>query len=264
MTNKVRDAFDHIQANKNLKESTKKFLSGKRRKRRWDVYSLAFQRIFAVVCMVLVAAAGIKGYSWVQTPVSYVSIDINPSIELELNRFDKVVTVTAYNEEAEEILNGLSLKGRKYTDALQIIVDSKGMQNYLTEDSELYITVAADSDYKCKIEAGVEHYCGHIGHNAKSIRADVELVSEAHSKGLSLGKYYAYLQLMQYDDSVTVDHCKEMSISEIHGLIDEHQHDGKHGNHSKNQDAAESSHCDAEMPADGKKHHHKNHRDRKP
>ena len=95
MTNKVHDAFDHIQANKNLKESTKKFLSGKRRKRRWDVYSLAFQRIFAVVCMVLVAAAGIKGYSWVQTPVSYVSIDINPSIELELNRFDKVVTVTA-------------------------------------------------------------------------------------------------------------------------------------------------------------------------
>lgn len=64
MTNKIQDAFKDIQADKNLRESTKKFLSEKRRKRVWDVYSLAFQRVFAVVCMVLVVAAGFKGYSW--------------------------------------------------------------------------------------------------------------------------------------------------------------------------------------------------------
>lgn len=264
MTNKIQDAFKDIQADKNLRESTKKFLSAKRRKRVWDVYSLAFQRVFAAVCMVLVVAAGVKGYSWVQTPVSYVSIDINPSIELELNRFDKVVAVTAYNEEAEDILDGLSLKGRRYTDAIQIIVRSKAMQNYLKKESELYFTVAADSSYKCKIEAGVEHCCGHIGHKAKSVRADIELVSEAHSRGLSLGKYYAYLQLLQYDDTVTVEHCKDMSISEIHGLIDEHQHDGEHGHNEEDEEAPQSDHCDDKTPTDRSNHHHKNHRDRKP
>lgn len=262
--NRVYNAFNRIQADKNLKDSTKEFLLEKRKRRIWDAYSLVFQRVLAAVCMALVVTAGIKGYSWVQKPVSYVSIDINPSIELELNRFDKVVTVTAYNEEAEDILNNLSLKGRKYTDALRVIVDSKAMQSYMTEESKLYITVAADNNYQCKIEAGVEHYCGHIGHYAKSVRADIDMVSEAHSNGLSLGKYYAYLQLTQYDDTVTVDHCKEMSISQIHGLIEEHQHDGEHGNHSHHKDAAGSCHCDDKSPTDKKGHHHKKHGDRKP
>ena len=73
MTNRVQDAFDCIKADKDLK----------------------------------------AGYSWVQRPVSYVSIDVNPSIELALNRFDRVVYAAAYNLEGEEILNGLSLKGKK-------------------------------------------------------------------------------------------------------------------------------------------------------
>lgn len=262
MTNKIQDAFKDIQADKNLRESTKKFLSAKRRKRVWDVYSLAFQRMFAVVCMVLVVAAGLKGYSWIQTPVSYVSIDVNPSIELELNRFDKVVAVTAYNEEAESILNGLSLRGKKYIDAIQIIVQSDAMQSYLMEGSELYFTVAAKNNYEYKLEKGVEHCCGHIGHKAQSICADIELVSEAHSMGLSLGKYYAYLELIQYDDTVTVDHCKDMSISEIHRLINEHDHDEEHGHHQENQSATENHYSEEQAPEDTNTHHHKNHRDR--
>lgn len=52
-----------------------------------------------------------------------------------------------------------------------------------------------------------------MGHASESIYVDKEIVSEAHDHGCSLGKYYAYLQLSQYDDSVTVDDCRNMSMS---------------------------------------------------
>ena len=35
------------------------------------------------------------------TPYSYVSLDVNPSIEYSLNRFDRVLDVTAVNDDGE-------------------------------------------------------------------------------------------------------------------------------------------------------------------
>ena len=49
-------------------------------------------------------AVSIGGYSYIQTPVSYVSIDVNPSVELTLNRVDRVISATAFNGDGEAVL----------------------------------------------------------------------------------------------------------------------------------------------------------------
>ncbi len=71
---------------------------------------MRFQKTFATACAALLLAIGITGYSWTKTPVSYISIDVNPSIELSLNRFGRVVSATAFNAEGRKILETLSLK----------------------------------------------------------------------------------------------------------------------------------------------------------
>ena len=228
LTNKIHDAFDHIKADTQLKETTKHFLSVKRKKNISLFHHSIFPKILAAVCAILFLTAGIKGYTWIQTPVSYVSIDVNPSIELALNHFDKVLSVTAYNTEGEEILKGLSLKGKKYTEAINTIMESNVMNLYLTDDAELVFTIATTSDHENKLKKGVASCSCHTKHNTQSISTDIEVVSKAHDNGLSLGKYYAYLQLSQYDDTITIDECKDMSMSEIHHLIYEHVHGSKH------------------------------------
>ncbi len=231
MANRIHNAFDNIKAQPQLVESTKQFISERYRKKAQPIYRTAFQRAFAAVCMVFVLAAGIGGYSWLQTPVSYVSIDVNPSIELALNRLNRVVSITAFNAEGEEILKSLSLKGKNYEDAIHLIVDSKAMKVYLTDENELFFTVAADGSREVSLKSGVESCSSHIGHKCQSVSADLGLVSQAHDQGFSLGKYYIYLQLVQYDDTVTIDECRKMSMAEIHGLINEHEHEmeGEHG-----------------------------------
>ena len=118
MANKIQQAFDSIQADTQLKESTRQFLYATRRKKSRKKTGL----ILALACMVLSFTAGMWGYSWFQTPVSYVSIDVNPSMELALNSLDRVISAYPYNTEGAEILDSLSLKGKKYTDAIKTIM----------------------------------------------------------------------------------------------------------------------------------------------
>lgn len=238
MTNKIHDAFDSVKADARLKESTKEFLLASHAQKSHPLHRQFFPKTAAVVCMLLVFVSGIAGYRFIQTPVSYVSIDVNPSIELTLNRFDRVLSVAAYNEEGEEILKNLSLDWKKYTDAVNLIVNDSNMENYLTEESELIFTIAADPAKTGRLTREAKNISSHTGHRCQSYHTDTGTVLKAHDNGLSLGKYYAYLQLCEYDNSVTVNDCKGMSTSEIHCLAREHEQNEKHmhkGKHWQNQ-----------------------------
>lgn len=228
MANQIQEAFDSIKADSGLKESTRRFLSRKRaRERRRHL----LRWVTAVLCVLLLISAGAEGYSWMQAPVSFISIDVNPSIELALNRFERVVEVSAFNAQGAEVIGGLDLKGRKYTDAVNRIVESPAMLRYLSDDeAELVFTVAASGRESDTIQTGIEHCHSHSGHSCYSVSADIGLVTAAHENGLSLGKYSAYLELAGYDDSVTVDDCRDMSVSEIHRCIRNHKGSGaEHG-----------------------------------
>jgi len=92
MDERIRDAFASIHAGEELKESTRAVLEQARTRRRRPARALAA----AVACLVLLVV-GIGGYQFYFTPTSVLSIDINPSLELGVNRFDKVVSVHSYN-----------------------------------------------------------------------------------------------------------------------------------------------------------------------
>lgn len=228
MTDKIHNAFDNIKADNQLKESTKQVLLVKRRKKTVRTKHVLFKKKFAIACLLLMFITGIKGYSWIQSPVSYISIDVNPSIELALNCFDRVVSVTAYNQEGEKILKNLSLKWKLYTAAIDEIIENQIMDIYITEESELIFTIAADKTKESSISTKVQRCCGHSGHSSQSISTDTSIVPQAHNHGLSLGKYYAYLQLIQYDDTITIEECRNMDMSELHSLIAGYEHGTEH------------------------------------
>lgn len=231
LANKIYDAFEHVTADNRLKQSTMQYLSDRRQKHTRHV-RYPVRAVFAAACMLAVLLLGANGYSWFFAPVSYVSIDVNPSVELALNKLDRVVAATAYNEQGEELLQGMSLRGKKYTQAIDLIAESDVLRQYLNPGEELVLTVAADASKERSLKAGVDQCSSHIGHGCRSVSVDLDTASSAHGNGLSVGKYFAYLQLVQYDDSVTVDECKNMSMAQIHGKILAHEHGGGYGNSS--------------------------------
>ncbi|POP33556.1 hypothetical protein C3B58_06960 [Lactonifactor longoviformis] len=259
MANRIHDMFEPVKASEELKESTAAFLQAERRKRTAHFFRPAVYRTIAAVCVMLMLLAGIGGYSVMGTPVSYVSIDVNPSVELALNRFDRVVSATAYNEDGEVILEGLAVKGKKYTEAIDLILDSADKSAYLTPESDLVFTVAAKNrEKKRELRTGIENCSGCMEHGGESISADIGTVTEAHHHGVSLGKYSAYLKLSQYDETVTVEDCRDMTMSDIHHQIKEHEQGGKHRNGEANEtDDGDSSGSPGKTHRNG--HHNGNH-----
>ena len=109
MKNRVYDAFDHIKAEDRLKQNTYAFLQ-KRMSRKKNVAVRRFSLAFASI--VGLCVAGLISYSLYFTEIAFVDIDVNPSIELSLNRFDRVVDVYAYNDDGQEILDNVSIKNK--------------------------------------------------------------------------------------------------------------------------------------------------------
>lgn len=61
----------------------------------------------AAAAVMLVCGVGAYAY---YTPYSYVSLDVNPSIEYSLNRFDRVLKVKGINDDGKQILEEVQLK----------------------------------------------------------------------------------------------------------------------------------------------------------
>ena len=213
LANHIHDAFDSIRADEELKGSTRQFLLEQRGGGGVYSHRPGISKMLVTVCILLLFVVGAGGYSWMQAPVSYVSIDVNPSVELALNRLDRVVGITAFNADGAALVEGLSLKGKKYTDAVNLIVDGTVMRAYLSDDAELVFTVAAPGMRSSKLQAGIAQCHSSGEHNCYSVSADIGLVSVAHEYGFSLGKYHAYLQLSAYDSTITVEDSTEGKIT---------------------------------------------------
>ncbi len=216
--NKIKEAFDVINAEDSLKQSTASFL---REKSCAEKKSFKYVYRYAAICAVMMMIIfGAGGYNMMNTAVSYISIDINPSIELALNRFDNVIDVSAYNDDGNEILRGLNLKGQQYTDAIDTLLGNGQLSEYLNENNVIDFTVVSDKQEE--IIEGIQGCNSYGQHRGYCHSADSEMASRAHEHGLSTGKYRAYTELSQYNQEITEEDCRNMTMKQIYDMIKEY------------------------------------------
>ena len=109
------------------------------------------RRTLAAACLAAALLGGGSGLHLQANAVaSVVSLDVNPSIELTLNRSEKVLACTPVNEEAQAILadmdGGADLKGAKLDVAVNAIVGSLVRKGYLSSISSAIMISVEDSD----------------------------------------------------------------------------------------------------------------------
>ena len=235
--NKIRDAFETVKADEALKKSTSVFLHEEiARRQKKPVFRMRYAACAVVMLVLLINGFGF--YSIYKVPVSYISVDVNPSIELSLNRLDRVVAATAYNDDGEKILDHLNLRGKTYTAAIDTLLADEDFQKYLTKDAMLTFTVVSDEEEA--IVSGIESCSGYRSHHGVCGSAKSDTLQEAHENGMSFGKYKAYQKLQECDSSVTAEECENMTMRQIHDRIAELCGDEESGaSHGKGNQAGE-------------------------
>ena len=89
----------------------------------------------AAAAAVLMITSGAASYAYLN-PVATVSLDVNPSIEFRVNSFDKVISVKAMNDDGEQILEELDVKGMEIEKAIEAALDEMVEQKFLDEDDD--------------------------------------------------------------------------------------------------------------------------------
>lgn len=256
MSNQIYEAFDAVHAERVLKEKTGRYLM-----QRSTTRYVRSVRYAAAVLALLFILTGAGGYAFYMTPVAAISIDINPSMEWEINRLNRVVSVTCYNEAAENVAAKLHFKHRKYDEAIDELLASTEISVYLSEDSTVNFSVASeDADRSARMQERAEECAGHYCENVSCHSGSTQDRQEANEAGVSLGKYQAFLILQESDPAITLEEVSKMHMCEIRRLIEEYNAGDAEAEQTDTQNMdSESSHenkNDAHNCSSGYGHHH--------
>lgn len=159
------------------------------------------RRIAAAAAVVVIIGGGAASYA---APVSTISVDVNPSLEIKLNVFDRVVSVRAYDEDDRELAEIIdqSVKGKKLQDALHIALSNLRDNDYITGDdtsvvTSVYTHFGKDDELKKKLETSVEEWNSEQENNKLPGKVELENVDvdektreDAAKKNVSPGKLY--------------------------------------------------------------------------
>ena len=86
-----------------------------------------------------------------------ISIDINPSVELGVNRFNRIISFESYNDDGQELVDSLDIKFMDYSEAVNQIVESEDITSLLSDGEILTIAVVgADNLQSQKIFSNIQ------------------------------------------------------------------------------------------------------------
>lgn len=262
MYEKWKSAFDQVHAEEELKDHTKEYLAKKIYSRKAEPRPVFRQATALAAGLILLFFIG---GSWIfMTPTAYISIDINPSLELGINRFNRIVSVEGYNDDGDNLAESLNITFMNYNDALDEIISNQSIEDYLDADALMSLTVAGDNETQYTEILNAAETCADGHENIYCHSGDTEEMHEAHDAGVSFGKYRAYQILHGLNSAISLDDVRDMSMREIYNLIDSYKENQGTENSGTKADEAETetsdTNCETGSRPDGehgqnRKHH---------
>ena len=217
MGNPIQESFDQVHASLELKENTRaQVLQAMERQSK---PARAVWKPLCVVAACLLLVLGLGGWKVYFTPTSVISVDINPSIELDINALGRVIDLHGYNEDGVELAASLDVLHQNYQQAVDEILNSDTILDCLDRGEFLSVSVVELSgDQGGEITAYVSQ-CTQGHHNMSCSTISSHEAQEAHHVGLSYGKYDIYLDIVAYDPSFTPQQANTMTIRELRDLL---------------------------------------------
>ncbi|WP_339060937.1 hypothetical protein [Tepidibacillus marianensis] len=233
MITRFKSALNQIKAEDELISKTEAYLKDSLAKNqstkinkfiKWRLLPMKKRLAIATCLAVLLIGGGSGAYAYTQTPITYLSLDINPSVEIGVNTFGKVVKAEGYNNDGKKILNGINVKGSNVTEAVNILISSAVDNDFIAKDGSTVISLTSETDNEntaTKLEIDAETGANEaLKENGKTAVINKDNVSmsrreEARTLGITPGKLNLIKKLQSVDPNATVDQYKDASVKEI-------------------------------------------------
>ena len=196
-------------------------------KRRWT------SLIAACLAVMLLGGGGLF-YQRANAVASVVSLDVNPSIELKVNRSEKVLACTPLNEDAKAILadmgNGADLKGAKLDVAVNAIAGSLVRNGYLNSISSAIMISVEDKDtaraeklqreLTSTVDGVLQTSESRASVLTQTLTQDAGLTQQARENSISTGKAALVNRVLAINPSLKFDALAKLSVEELKDLAE--------------------------------------------
>ena len=195
-------------------------------KRRWTSLIAA--------CLAVMLLGGGLFYQQANAVASVVSLDVNPSIELKVNRSEKVLVCTPLNEDAKAILadmsNGADLKGAKLDVAVNAIVGSLVRNGYLNSISSAIMISVEDNDtvraeklqreLTSTVDGVLQTSESRASVLTQTLTQDAGLTQQARENSISTGKAALVNRVLALNPALKFDALAKLSVEELKDLAE--------------------------------------------
>lgn len=183
--------------------------------------------------VVIAFAIGIASFIGIgnNADASIIALDVNPGIEITLNRHNKIKALRATNDDGLEILQDLNVTGQKLDTALNSIVESLVSNGYLNENanSVLVSVSSAEDENAIELQNILTEKITSILLN-KGVDASVltqvvpesdEISELAEEYKMSEGKARLIDELVKKDGRHTFDELSCLTVNELSILLND-------------------------------------------
>ena len=221
MKDKLNDAFNSLRASEHLKRATRTHIRRKTFDYGRQIYQLRRHRSRMAACMLSLVLV-LSGLGIWFLPATSIGLDINPSLELQVNALDRVITLNGKNEDGIAVAAKLDVTGMAYDEAMQRILICEELAPYLENGSMISISVIGGgsdahaeevlSKVVCRAYALAED------ENVFYCQTDKETLAAARAAGLCIPRYLAWQHLLQSDPDITAEDVRQLPKEEIRVL----------------------------------------------
>lgn len=193
---------------------------------------LTFIALFAVVGLIVGCS------TTAQAEDSYVTLDINPSVELIVSPKDKVIYANPLNEDAEVLLVDLDLIGMDLDEAIDLIIETSIELGYIEvgADTETFVsvqTINADDAIQERVQQKVKEHVNKAFENrgmfgkAKDKEFNQEFLNEAQTYEVNPGFLFLAKEAVALSDDLLLEDAVLLTRAELLEIIKEARQAGK-------------------------------------
>lgn len=161
---------------------------------------------------------------------SIISFDLNPSIELMVNRKEKVIRVKALNEDGEKVIGNMNFKNTDLDIAVNALIGSMLTNGYI-DDMQNSILISVENSNKDKstsLQARLEGEVSRLldASNvdgavlSQSIVEDKDIEDLAKENMITKGKAQLVLQLVEKHEGYDFEELAKLSVNDLNLLVE--------------------------------------------
>ena len=190
--------------------------------------------VVAAVVFCLVVFASFAGKMGSSEVVAYVSLDINPSIEMGIDEKEQVLELRGLNDDGSDLIQAIDYKGKPMESVTASLLDKAEQKSLAKGEADIVIASSVvNANAKLNDEQIAEKLRQQVTNHIKTTHPDQvssyqveafaapqEVREEASKTGVSMGKYSVYLNAKSNGVPITIDDLKKESV---HQFVKEHQ-----------------------------------------